>query len=305
LSGLILWSYDASPFTQKALRMLGLKGLEWGWVDTPMMPPKDALLALTGGYRGTPVLQVGADIFVDSQLIANELERRAPMPSLFPAGGGLELALVKWSDAFFRAGLKLVLSLSLPQWPAEFRRDREYLFPDIDFAGVKSDFEHAKSQFRAHAALLERQLGDGRSFLTGEAAGLADIQAHPFIWLARGAFPDLAAALLEDFSHLSGWEQRVTAIGEGHRHALDAPTALAIARSAEPLAQVHVDPHDAQGLAAGQRVEVEPDDTRRGAVCGEIVMATVDEVAVRRRDPAVGEVVVHFPRLGYRVAPLS
>jgi glutathione S-transferase len=305
LSRLILWSYDASPFTQKALRMLGLKGLEWGWVDTPMMPPKDQLLALTGGYRGTPVLQVGADIFVDSQLIANELERRAPVPSLFPAGGGLELALVKWSDAFFRAGLKLVLALSLPQWPAEFRRDREYLFPDIDFAGVKGDFEHAKSQFRAHAALLERQLGDGRSFLTGEAAGLADIQAHPFIWLARGAFPDLAAALLGDFPRLSGWEQRVTAIGEGHRHALDAATALAIARSAEPSAQVRVDPHDAQGLAAGQRVEVAPDDTRRGAVCGEIVIATVDEVAVRRRDQAIGEVVVHFPRLGYRVTPLD
>jgi len=305
LNRLILWSYDASPFTQKALRMLGLKGLEWGWVETPMMPPKDELLALTGGYRGTPVLQVGADIFVDSQLIANELERRAPMPSLCPAGAGLELALMKWSDAFFRAGLKLVLALSLPQWPAEFRKDREYLFPDIDFAAVKSDFEHAKSQFRAHAGLLERQLGDGRSFLTGEAAGLADIQAHPFIWLARGAFPDLATELLGDFSRLSGWEQRVTAIGEGHRHALDAATALAIARSAEPSAKVRVDPHDAQGLAAGQRVEVAPDDTRRGAVCGEIVIATFDEVAVRRRDPAVGEVVVHFPRLGYRVAPLD
>ncbi len=305
MSRLILWSYDASPFTQKALRMLGLKGLEWGWVDTPMMPPKDQLLALTGGYRGTPVLQVGADIFVDSQLIANELERRVPTPSLFPAGAGLELALVKWSDAFFRAGLKLVLALSLSQWPAEFRRDREYLFPDIDFAGVKNDFEHAKSQFRAHAALLERQLGDGRCFLSGEAAGLADIQAHPFIWLARGAFPDLAAALLQDFSRLSGWEQRVTGIGEGHRHALDAAAALAIARLAKPSAQVRVDPHDAQGLAAGQPVEVAPDDTRRGAVCGEIVIATVDEVAVRRRDQAVGEVIVHFPRLGYRVAPLD
>ncbi|TFH41515.1 MAG: glutathione S-transferase family protein, partial [Lysobacterales bacterium] len=51
MSRLILWSYDASPFTQKALRMLGLKGPEWGWVETPMMPPKDELLALTGGYR--------------------------------------------------------------------------------------------------------------------------------------------------------------------------------------------------------------------------------------------------------------
>ena len=55
MTDLILHHYDASPFTQRVLRMLGIKGLEWRSVTTPMMPPKDDLLALTGGYRGTPV----------------------------------------------------------------------------------------------------------------------------------------------------------------------------------------------------------------------------------------------------------
>jgi Glutathione S-transferase, N-terminal domain len=40
--------------------------------------PKPDLTALTGGYRKTPVLQIGADIYCDSQLIMRELERRYP-----------------------------------------------------------------------------------------------------------------------------------------------------------------------------------------------------------------------------------
>ncbi|MCU0976306.1 MAG: glutathione S-transferase family protein [Steroidobacteraceae bacterium] len=305
MTDLILWSYDASPFTQKALGMLGVKGLDWRWVETPMMPPKDDLVALTGGYRGTPVLQVGADVYVDSQLIARELERRFPSPTLFPAGGGLELALVRWSDAFFRSGLKLALALLLPQWPEPFRKDREYLFPDVDFDTVQDDFPHAKSQFRAHAALLEAQLADGRDFLAGPAPGLADIQAYPFVWMARGAFTELAGQLLGDLPALAAWESRMKTVGEGRRRPLAAAEALAEARGATSRAAVNVDPRDPQGLRAGQRVEVSPDDTRRGAVHGELVIATAGEIAVRRRGDAVGEVVIHFPRLGYRVDPVA
>lgn len=303
MTDLILWSYDASPFTQKALRMLGIKGASWRWVETPMMPPKNDLVVLTGGYRGTPVLQVGADVYVDSQLIARELERRLPGPSLFAAGAATELMLVKWSDAFFRTALRLALALMLPQWPVEFRQDREYLFRDIDFDRVGEDFEHAKAQYRAHAALIERQLADGRPFLGGSAAGLADVQAHPFVWLARGGYPELAGELLDDLPALVAWEARVAMIGEGTRQAITAAEGHATARAARPATGTQVDARDAQRLRAGMIVEVEPDDTRRGGVHGELVVATVNEVAIRRSHAAVGEVVVHFPRLGYRVRP--
>src|SRR5512145_2783934 len=156
--------------------MLGIKRLSWKSVITPMMPPKDDLVALTGGYRGTPVLQIGADIYIDSQRIARELERRFPAPSLYPDGNpGLAYALVKWADAYFRAGLHLAIALTSASWPAEFRADRQKLFRDIDFDHV--DLEHAKSQFRAHAAFVDLQLADGRPYLTGQAPGLVDIHA--------------------------------------------------------------------------------------------------------------------------------
>jgi hypothetical protein len=64
-------------------------------------------------------------------------------------------------------------------------------------------------------------------------------------------------------------------------------------------------PGDAQPLRAHMRVEVSPDDTRRGAVQGELVSLDWNEVGVLRHDARCGEVIVHFPRLGYRITPLD
>ena len=62
-----------------------------------------------------------------------------------------------------------------------------------------------------------------------------------------------------------------------------------------------MDRDDPLGLAAGRSVSVTPDDYGRIPVQGELVTLTLDEVAIRRSAPEVGEVVVHFPRQGYLV----
>ena len=66
--------------------VLGMKGLAWRSVEIPRLPPKPDLMPLTGGYRQTPVLQVGADIYCDSRRIIAEIDRRHPEPTLYPGG---------------------------------------------------------------------------------------------------------------------------------------------------------------------------------------------------------------------------
>jgi glutathione S-transferase len=185
MSPLILHHYDASPYTQRVLKMLAIKRLGWQSVQTPMLPPKDDLVVLTGGYRGTPVLQIGADVYIDSQRIARELERRFPEPSLFPHGdAGLGYASVKWADAYFRAGLHMAIALNGASWPEEFRRDRQQLFPDVDFERI--DLEHAKAQFRACAGFVDEQLADGRPVSRREfaRAGRHTRMDHSMVWRA-------------------------------------------------------------------------------------------------------------------------
>jgi glutathione S-transferase len=301
MSELILHHYDASPFTQKAQLMLGIKGLSWYSVETPMIEPKPDLTVLTGGYRGTPVLQIGADVYVDTQCIARELERRFPAPSLFPgANAGLDYALVKWSDAFFRASLFMFIALAFDQWPDDFQKDRRALFDDIDFDDVPTRLDHSRCQLRAHASLVNRQLSDGRAYFHGDEPSLADIQGYVIFWLARNNLQEVNE-WFSNLSYVSDWQSRMAAIGAGERSEFSAPEAHAVAMAATTKCAAGVEPGEPLDMTPGDPVVVEPDDSRRGAVQGTLLRAESNRIVVSHANDTVGEVAVHFPRLGYRV----
>ena len=198
----------------------------------------------------------------------------------------------------------MVLALLGPGWDPAFREDRQAIFADVDFDVTEPDMQHAMAQFRAHAALLDTQLADGRLFLTGDAPGLADIQAFGAPWFTRAAMP-VTEQLLGKFSHLPAWETRVAELGEGKRRVMDATEAHRVARASEPDLGTDVDPDDPQ-LEAGMRVRVESDDfSKRGAVDGLLLRASALELAIHRPTDDFGDLVIHFPRLGYRVEALS
>lgn len=301
MADLILHHFDWSPFAEKARLALGFKSLGWLSVQIPMIMPRPDLMPLTGGYRKTPTLQIGADVYCDTRLIVRELERRFPEPTIFPDGDrGLSLALSHWSDtAFFEPGAGLSMGMN-KDVPEAVVNDRKQFFNFMDFSRLEADAPHLLSQLRANAALVEEQLGDGRAFLLGERPGWADITAYFPLWMARTFIP-VAPALLAPFARTARWEERVKAIGHGRRADIEAAQALDIARAASPEPGRGVDPADPLGLRAGERVSVSPDDYGRVPVTGELVTLELHEVAVRRQDPRVGEVVTHFPRIGYRV----
>ena len=74
MADLILHHYTMSPFAEKIRLILGAKGLAWRSVHIPPVMPKPDVVALTGGYRRTPLLQIGADVYCDTALIARRIE---------------------------------------------------------------------------------------------------------------------------------------------------------------------------------------------------------------------------------------
>ena len=63
MTELILHHYPTSPFSEKIRLIMGYKKLAWKSVIVPQIQPKPDVVALTGGYRKTPFLQVGSDIY--------------------------------------------------------------------------------------------------------------------------------------------------------------------------------------------------------------------------------------------------
>ncbi|MGL6224530.1 MAG: glutathione S-transferase family protein [Steroidobacteraceae bacterium] len=301
MSDLILHHFDWSPYAEKVRVLLGIKRLAWRSVQIPMVMPKPDLTALTGGYRKTPVLQIGADIYCDTSCIARELETRYPAPTFFPAGAsGLEYALATWAERFFTSGAGLSMGLN-DQLPADLVRDRREFFSHMDFAQFAARTPHMFGQVLANAALVEEQLGDGRAFFMGDRPGLSDASAYYVLWMCRG-FIASANDLLQPFTRTAAWEARMRDVGHGQRSEMDAAEALAIARSSVPEPGRGVPAGDPSGLHMGQSVTVTPDDYGKDPVVGELLTLDHQRISVRRLDERAGEVVVHFPRLGYVVA---
>lgn len=295
---ILLHQYDSSPFSEKVRVCLGIKGLAWGAVDQPVIMPKPELVPLTGGYRRIPVMQIGADIFCDSALIIRELERRFPEPTLFPAGDrGLGAATALWTDrSMFQAAVAIIFGGLGDKVPDEFIRDREALSGrPFDLAAMRAAAPHMTAQLRAHVALIAEQLGDRRAFLTGDRPSLADANAYYNLWFVRNALPS-AAHLFEAVPGIADWMGRVAGIGHGKRSAVSREAALDMARDATP-APSEVGSQDVELL--GAEVTVAADDYGRDPVRGVLVGSSDHHVAIMREHPRVGEVVVHFPRLGY------
>ena len=297
---ILFHQYDSSPFSEKVRVCLGIKKLAWAAVDQPVIMPKPELVALTGGYRRIPVMQIGADIYCDSQLIVRELERRFPEPTLFPQGNhGLAHANAMWSDrAVFQAAVTIIFGGLGDKVPAAFINDRTALSGrSFDPAAMQAAVPHMEAQLRAHIALLSDQLADGRRFLTGDRAGLVDANGYYNLWFIRSAFPP-AASLFESIPQVPEWLERVKAIGHGERSAVSREDALDIARTTEPMAGT-VAPRDSE--LEGKRVTVAADDYGRDAVNGVLVGSSEHHVSISRDDPQAGQVVVHFPRIGFSV----
>jgi len=305
MADLILHHYPNSPFAEKVRVALGIKQLAWKSVIIPNMMPKPDLMPLTGGYRKTPVMQVGADIYCDTQLILLELEKRAPKPPLLPVGQeGEARAMAMWIDRnIFWAAVGVVMGAIGDQLPEAFKKDRtEFSGRPFDSDKLKAAVPMARDQTYAQLAIAEQILRDGRPYLLGAAPSLADCALYNPVWFLQARMGvGNTPSPLDRLPKIVEWSKRMKALGSGKPTPMTGTEALDVAKAATPGA-TKVDDKDPGGLRAGQKISVTPDDTGKVPVTGELVGLNSDRVSIKRTDERVGDVVVHFPRAGFILA---
>ena len=301
MSDLIFHHYDFSPFAEKIRLVFGLKSLPWRSVVIPSVMPKPDLVALTGGYRHTPVLQIGADVFCDTRLIARELDRRTPQPPLFdPHLTGLALAVEAWAERdLFWPVVRYVSGTNAEKVAPQLHADRAALrgkrTPTM--ARLKAVAEVNFGLVQAQIPRVENMLGNGRSYLLSDAPGLVDFAVYHALWFLS-AMPIDCSAVLATFPGTRSWMERIRSIGHCTYVDMSPRQALQVAMQAIP-APARPSNGAAFDPPLGRGVALRPEEYAAGETIGELVFADGDEIAIHRTDPSVGDVVVHFPRVGY------
>jgi glutathione S-transferase len=300
-TALILHQYDVSPFSQKAQKMMGLKGLSWQSVEMPMIAPKPHVEALTGGYRGTPVLQIGQDVFIDNWMIARALDEFDTNGPAINAQGALsEAALYAWGERLFTPLLHAALAAYQSEWDADFLADRKQVFPDVDFDTLDVSDPDRLSQVRAYLSTVEAQLSTGQDFLGGAQPDGWDIHVWGMVWMIHSALPALMP-IVETFPRLTDWYERVSALGTGDREDVEIGVAWQALKAgpARPLPETP----DQEPLApwVGEAVDISAGSADRGSASGRL-LAVDQEQVVLGVEPISGESAqVWFPRFGYHL----
>lgn len=306
---LILHHYPMSPFAEKIRLAMGFKNLAWHSVHIPDVMPKPDVVALTGGYRRTPVLQIGADIYCDTSLICDVLEHISPEPSLYPAAlKGVARIFAQWADSslfwaamtysFQPKGAQALFGGLPPEVGKAFLEDRKAMHTNL----VRLRPGDATSAYRSYLRRIAHMVEE-HDYLFGLEPCVADFATYHPLWFTRRQASPLADILNATPAVLE-WMDRMEAIGHGTMEPFDGAMAIDVAQRTEPLpaaAKRLVDSafQDDHGIPLGTRVTITPETFGTEPTEGTLLAATRTHYSLEREDPRAGVVHVHFPRIGY------
>ena len=298
-----LHHYPASLFSEKVRLLLGYLGLTWHSVEIPSIMPRPLLMPLSGGYRKTPVLQIGANVYCDTRIIARGVARQAGDDTLF-SQGFIGQRVADWADThlfqvtvalnFSPAAVRAMMGRFPPEEAEAFRKDRAELTQGASITSFSP--EAAAGYLRHHLQQLDEAVAEG--FLFGAEPSIADFSVYHNLWFVRNN--PVNAPLLERWPAVRAWMQRMEAFGHGQVLESTGEAALAAAREERPVLP-EIDGDLPEGFDLGGEVDVTPVDYGRIPVRGRLAAWSAEEVVIERESPETGPVMVHFPSPGFDV----
>lgn len=303
MTDIILHHYSASPFSEKVRLVLGYKNLSWKSVTVPAIMPKPDVQALTGGYRKTPFLQIGSDVYCDSALMCDVLEHLQGAPTLYPESHkGLARVLAQWADTtLFWAAMAYNLQPKAAMTMFDSLDTAKAFGADRGAMSVGMNRLRPGDATAAYKSYLRRinNMLDGNDFLMGSSPCVADFSAYHPLWFTRTCVP-VMAPILDATPVVLQWMDRMAALGHGAKEKISATEAIAIcvasAGATAPNDQTFQDEH---GIPLGGQVSISAETFGPEATQGELVAATRTRYTLKRVDERAGTVHVHFPRIGY------
>ncbi|MEC9247474.1 MAG: glutathione S-transferase family protein [Pseudomonadota bacterium] len=300
---MILHHYDFSNFSEKVRLVLAYKNISWKSVIIPSHLPKPDYIPLTAGYRRTPALQIGADVYCDTRLIVSVLESIVPSPTLYPmATSGLDFATCKmiedWAETNFIRPIALyVTGIHARQFPKDFHFDRADLHgkrrPSVE--QVELSAARYRKQVEIYLDWLDQLLAGAGRYVLGEDISITDIVLYEGPWFLK------KISRKEDFLKcrpaLRGWFHKIERIKQSAVEEIDPSSAIRLAFESRP-AEVIGSADALEDLKIGQLVKVSAIGQNVTAT-GELVHLDSETITISSKTALTGVIHVHFPRLGY------
>ncbi|MGC6517512.1 MAG: glutathione S-transferase family protein [Candidatus Puniceispirillaceae bacterium] len=298
---IIFHHYPQSPVAEKVRCAFGMKSATWQSVEIPRVPPKPLLMPLTGGYRRTPVAQIGADIYGDSQNIFRMLDEVIETPKLM---NGLSMMMAGYCESvLFSLCVRLILTHAMDGAPEGFINDRGSIYFDKGWTKeqMKADLPAFEAQLQAGLSMIESHAAQNGPFLFGSQPNQADANLHYLLWFIHGRW-DRGPEFLSQFPNLMEIEQAMTDIGHGTSSDLSAEQALEIAAHAQPQSPTGIACYNPQNLTVGDEVVVrQAGDTADPDITGRLRFLDETRISLDLHDEQIGDIALHLPVLGYMI----
>jgi glutathione S-transferase len=312
MNEIILHHYPESPFSEKVRLLLGFKGQAYSAVTIPIIMPKPDLMSLTGGYRKTPVMQIGADIYCDTAIICRVIDRLYPEDSIYPTEmSAIASAVAHWTDTFFfRVCVAVAFQpkalvnsplFSDPEAASAFMADRAQL--NEGSTQLTMDAAIAVPYFQSHLVRMDNQLQNG-GFLLGGKPSIVDFSTYHCCWFVHGN--EVLRDLFSAFPNVSSWVDRMSAFNRPELMTeISGEESLEIANKAKPSKISKAATSAIDELHVGDPVEVMPIDYGLQPTRGRLQLSSLEELVISRTDEKAGQLAVHFPRLGFQIAKVT
>lgn len=298
-----------SPYAQKVMLLMGYIEQPYLSFIAPKGIPRPIEQALVGEYsRRIPILQMGADIYCDSELIVRVLAEKNNENSLTRYSSEQEAQ--RWIEKIEIAGNTSVLGsikpLELicayfknmpPNHAWKFITDRAKLGKRMTMPNAELPYTEKVAIARSYLEELNNQLRFSKFMLTEDKPTAVDFTAFTMIYYLDTINRLKVAKGLE---HLKQWYARMSVIGTGKFTEISGNKCLDVAREAvpSPIAGKYL-----SSKRIGQKIAYQNKgfmaQMNNEGVEGVIVGEDDKTIILRREDAQVGIVHVYFPKLDY------
>ena len=297
-----------SPYAQKAMLLMGYLDQDYLSFIAPKGLPRPIEEKLVGNYcRRIPILQIGADMYCDTELIIRVMAERTGATSLvtYPSGDEAQT----WIEKIETQGASTLIGAFSP-WELikgyfrnmppnhawKFITDRAKLARKLGSEGPRLSTEEKEAEARAYLEELDRHLQGRRFMLSEEEPTSVDFTAFTMIYyhnIINGL------RLAERLSNLRRWFDGMEAFGTGRFTEIAGQETLNIAFNATPTPipeRLLESDRIGQGVSYRNKgFQAAMNEGVEGIVMGE----DDNTIVLRRENADVGIVHVHFPKLRY------